>query len=520
MRMTTPAYYSVLRHDAVEQLALNPCASHRWHSLLDLFNAHPTPQARSALGVAVRARIDANGVAGFFRATFLEELERDPAQLAIAARLLQSLAPYDADRLMAFTTYHWGRAVSEEAGHARLRAHLLGAQVPALMAMAGARLASAVAGRFAARTPTVLRKVALVAPFIGNASHPPTEMAVRQAELLASLGLEVRLFAPQELVQPHMMHYLASKGSVEIAEPDMQALAARLPTGTSVTLSDAKLSMTGRWLGVLGEIDRFDPDLVMFVGLASPLMFPLYAARPVLGLGIHALAPIAPADVWLSADPALAGRASAEWGDALPAAFGHYHPFRIKLGPECAPVTRAELGIEAGQLAMITVGARLSSEIAGPWASRLCATLARHPQLVWVLAGGHGKLPPALADANPAQIRLLPYRTDLRSVLRCCDLYVNPSRVGGGFSAAEAMAEALPVLAYADGDAGSKLGDMAHTSEAAYFDQLEALLASPALRAATGAAMQARFRSTLDLERAGPSLLRACELALERQRAR
>lgn len=518
--MTDPNHHAMLRRDAVEQLALNPCASHRWHSLLDLFNAHPTAQERDAIGAAVRARLKADGLAGFFRATFLEELERDPAQLALAASLLRNIAPYDADRVMAFTTYHWGRAVAQGSGHASLRAHLLGAQVPALMAMAGARLASAAAGKFTARTPTVLRKVALVAPFIGHAAHPPTGMALRQAELLVSLGQEVRLFSPQEMLQPHMVHYLSSKGSLQMGEPDMDELASSLPAGTSATLSNAKLSMTARWLGLLDEIERFDPDLVMFVGLTSPLMFPLYAGRPVLGLSIHAVAPMAPADVWLTADPALAGRVSAEWGDGLPAAYGHYHPFRIKLGPESAPLSRADLGIAAGQLAMISVGSRLASEIAGPWASRMLATLARHPQLVWVLAGAQGALPPALAAADPAQVRLLPYRTDLRSVLRCCDLYVNPPRPGGGFSAAEAMAEALPVLAYADGDAGSKLGAMALASEPAYFDQLEALLASPALRADTGAAMQGRFRSTLDLDRAGPSLLRACELALERRRAR
>jgi glycosyltransferase involved in cell wall biosynthesis len=278
--------------------------------------------------------------------------------------------------------------------------------------------------------------------------------------------------------------------------------------------------MMGRWLGMLDTIGQFDPDLVMFVGLKSPLVFPLYAARPVLALGIHAVAPMVPADVWLTADPSQAGVTSVEWDGALPAAFGHYHPFRIKLGPEGAPLVSAELGIETEQLAMITVGARLNTEITGPWAARMLAMLARHPQLVWVLAGGQGRLPPALAGADPAQIRLLPHRTDLRSVLRCCDLYVNPPRVGGGFSAAEAMAEALPVLAYADGDAGSKLGDMAPRDEQSYFDRLEALLASPALRAATGAAMQAHFRSSLDLDRAGPSLRQACELALERFRAR
>jgi glycosyltransferase involved in cell wall biosynthesis len=258
----------------------------------------------------------------------------------------------------------------------------------------------------------------------------------------------------------------------------------------------------------------------MFVGLSSPLMAPLYAARPVLGLGIHAVSPMAPVDAWLAADAARAGCASNEWGDALPPAFGHYHPFRVRLGPAAAPVTSEQLGMAPGQLAMITAGARLADEITGTWAARMRETLERHPQLVWVLVGGAGALPPALATANPAQLRLLPHRTDLRSVMRCCGLYANPNRLGGGLSVAEAMAEGLPVLAFAGADGGSKLGGMALAGEQAYFDQLEALLASPALRAQTGAAMQAHFHVALDLDQSGPSLLRACELAVERFRMR
>jgi glycosyltransferase involved in cell wall biosynthesis len=146
-------------------------------------------------------------------------------------------------------------------------------------------------------------------------------------------------------------------------------------------------------------------------------------------------------------------------------------------------------------------------------------TLARHPQLKWVLVGGAGTLPPALTSANPEQLRLLAHRTDLPSLLRCCDLYVNPPRLGGGLSVGEAMAEGLPVLALAGGDAGSKLAGMAQDNEAAYFDELEALLASPERRAHMGAAMQ-HFGRELDLANSGPSLMQACLLAQQRFRER
>lgn len=518
--MSDPAYGAILRRDAVDQLALNPTASHRWHSLVDLSMADPAPAACDELAALVRARIRADGVAGFFRATFLFDLVGDRAELTRAGELLLTIRPYDADRLMAFTVYQWGVAVAHAGGHASLREQLSAARAPALMVRAGMHLSAAAAGMIAPRRVTALHKVALLAPFLGNAFHPPTAMVLQQAEVLCSLGLQVKLFAPQEFLQPHMAHYLGCRGSLTIDPPELTALAARIPNGVEASLGDARVSMMRRWLDTLAGIARFDPDLVMFVGLSSPLMQPLYAARPTLGLGIHAVSPMAPLDAWLTADPARAGLAASEWGAELPAPEGHYHPYRVQLAPPTAARTREEFGIAPDQLAMVTVGARLHSEIAGPWAARMLETLARHPQMVWLLIGAQGELPPALAAANPAQLRLLPHRTDLRSVVRCCDIYLNPPRLGGGFSAAEAMAEGLPVLALANGDAGSKLAGMACVDDDAWFSQLEALLASAPLRAQTGAAMQSHFRHSVDLASSGPSLLQACELALHRFRAR
>jgi glycosyltransferase involved in cell wall biosynthesis len=229
---------------------------------------------------------------------------------------------------------------------------------------------------------------------------------------------------------------------------------------------------------------------------------------------------MAPVDVWLSADPARAGHDDTEWGAALPPAHGYHHPFRVKLKPVSAPVARAELGITDGQVVIVTVGARLPHEIDGPWAQIMLDVMARNPNAVWLLVGGVGTVPPALAAARPGQVCTLAQSNELRSIYRCCDLFVNPPRIGGGFSVAEAMGEGLPVLALAGSDAGSKLGGDAMADEASFFAMLEAMLSSPELRSTTGAEMRRRFTQTLDLESSGPSLRAACELALARFRQR
>jgi len=97
---------------------------------------------------------------------------------------------------------------------------------------------------------------------------------------------------------------------------------------------------------------------------------------------------------------------------------------------------------------------------------------------------------------------------------------VNPPRVGGGLSVAEAMAASVPVVSLADGDGGSKLGPLAAPEPETYFAQLRQLVTDAGARAEAGAAARARFVTILDVGASGPSLLAACASAIERFAAR
>jgi hypothetical protein len=101
---------------------------------------------------------------------------------------------------------------------------------------------------------------------------------------------------------------------------------------------------------------------VLFVGLNSPVVAPLFRARPVLGLCVHSVQPMAPMDVWLTATSSISGQWAA-WGPLFPLAWGHYHPYRIALKPLGGLITRADLGAAEDSLVLVTVGARLGSEI-------------------------------------------------------------------------------------------------------------------------------------------------------------
>ena len=137
-----------------------------------------------------------------------------------------------------------------------------------------------------------------------------------------------------------------------------------------------------------------------------------------------------------------------------------------------------------------------------------------------MIVGGEGTMPAALSASPGGRIRALPTRDDLPAVLRCSDIYVNPPRMGGGFSVAEAMGEGLAVATLGGSDGGDKVGALAFPDLDGYLRGLEALTASAEARRSMGTSLQQRFAERFDLDSSGPALLaafrEAAQLAQER----
>lgn len=510
---------ALLLSDLLDQLIVNPTASHNWHDLAELYREADHDLRVSVLHLLLK-HIPAEGIAGFFRATFLVGKIADPAYLADAARIVQTIEPLDPGRLATFLVFEWASALyqsSDRPGFIRALRH---ARLHEITNLLGQYLSSRGEVRLIARDIAKVGKVALVIPYISDAGHTPTAMALSQARLLIEQGLDVHLFACQELKVPKMAHYLGHPKELLIPAPDTGQLSGLIPAKLTVTVSDERFSLMRRWTDMLKQIVAFDPDLVLFVGLYSPLVTPLYEARPVVGLCVHSVPPMAPVDVWLTAHHELADQCSREWGPDLPDAWGYYHPYRIELKPTGAQLVRKDIGLPEKACVLVTAGQRLPHEINGAWATRMLELLRQHPDVLWLLVGGDGTLPSILENAPLKQIRILPTHPDLRSIYRCCDIYVNPPRMGGGFSVAEAMAESLPVVAYVDSDGGHKVGAAAVNGDDDYFALLLSLMRGPGLRARTGTAMHAHFTNTLDVTQSGPSLLAAFDLALDHYRQR
>lgn len=507
-----------LLDDVVMRTVANPTASHGWHQMVDLMRRQARPALSLQLEQFLLANVAATDLAGFYRATFLDMLTGRPEYLQQAGQIVLTLQPYDADRLMTFLQYAWQRVLLDIPDRQAFRQRLQELSLPAIAASLNTWIGQQVQATQVLKKRSIgsVRKVALIAPYVSNIKHPPTLMALQQAENLRQLGYEVVLYSAQEMLGPDFKHYLGSHSYT----PEPQFVTAGwdkyLGQGGQVMTGDTRFSLLQRWKSLLGQIALFDPDLVMFVGLYAGLAAAVYPARPVLSLGINSLSPMLPADVWLTAQQKLNGLQAAQWTAAFPVSQAYYHSYRVQRPALQHTHTRASLGLAQDKLILVTLVSESEARIKGEWAAAMLQVLNQHPQVQWLIVGGNGVLPSSLQAAVQGQVQCIAFCADAVKYLACSDIYINPPMMGGGFAVAEAMALAVPALSLQGSDGGDKLAAAAQASLQDYFQTLMLWLHYPEARKAAGLAMQQHFDDYLDLNKAAASLQAACELAVAR----
>ncbi|MBA5688557.1 glycosyltransferase [Rugamonas apoptosis] len=501
-----------LLEDALEQVLRNATAVHCWHRLRPFYLAATAQQQLEARAILLR-RMESDPLSRFMRATFLADVSGDFTFRHQAAALL-AMPLCDPDRIAAHLVVAWFEILARQPDRTGFADALRGAGFPALLRRSGACLAADGLAAAAPRAVSQVRKVAIVAPQLSGYSHAPTGLALAHGALLQEQGVAVELFSAQELHIASMPQLIACGNDTNFLPPDPAGWQANQPQALTIHLADQRLSLLRRWRGVADRLNRFDPDLVLFVGLYSPLVDVLYRSRPVVALSVQSVAPVVSADVWLAADPAQAAAAGASWQPEFAAAAPWHYPYRIPPGAALPPLSRAGLDLPDTALVLVSVGYRLREEVGGDWAAHMVDLLAARPDVVWLLVGCGDPLPASLQGLPPGRVRVLPHQANLDGVLACCDIYLNPPRMGGGFSVAQAMAAGLPVLSLGGSDGGDKVGRYAQCDSDSYFATLRHWLDDAGARAERGAVMRTLFRNTLDLRQAGASLMGACQAAL------
>ncbi len=427
--------------------------------------------------------------AQWFKHSALHYLSGNNEFLVRQAELAPGLP--DPERWMTLVNLVWWNALSRASDRNAFRRMLLDAHLPQLLDSLGRGLARAPGGS----VPRLgVKRVAIFAQHLSTGHHAATALTFDLRALLEGAGIDTRVFASQELSLPGMSGYSAGGWVSSLAPIDPATWQLRIPGQAAVTVADVRFSVSARWNSLERTITSYDPDVVLFVGFFSPLIWALRQRYPVLGMSLHTLPPLAPVDLWLAADPQPGARH--DWPELARPATVHF-PFRF--WPTAVSIaSRSEIGVRDDSVLLVTCGGRLEPETLAGWIDDVIGFLDEQPQVEWLLVG-LAESQCGRFEQKHARIRVLPQRADLAGWIRLSDLYLNPPRVGGGASVAMAMELGVPVVSMAGGDGGDKIGALAVQSAGAYRQRLSEWVADTAKRTQAGEHLKAKFRDELDI---------------------
>lgn len=501
----------ILLIDTLNQVISDPLGRHSWRRLLAQLIQIDNIDMHSQIAQRIFNEIDQHGLAGFYSAIFLGHVFNIKSEIIRAGKILKELRPIHLDRIMSYINYEWGSIVAQAKNGTEFKIMMDAANIPELMRIANSLIQEKVQTHFSHEPSHQIKRIAIYAPQLSDDKHPPTTLVFEYARLLQLLDFEVKIFSCQEQSVPDIQEYLSNDGHLKISPYDPRVTTQfTFRSPIEIVRAQEQFSLHFRAQGILQMINRFEPDLCFFIGHQSIILQSLHQHYPVLGLNISSIAPEGNLDLWLSAETESKNKSGPIQSQA------YFHPFRTIKKKVSADITREQLQLSSNNVVLVTVGARLQKEIGGEWAKTMQDICARFPQVVWLLIGADGELPAALRAENANNIRAMPHQKNLKGIYRCCDIYVNPPRLGGGFSVAEAMAEGISSLAFVDTDGGKKLGALAAQNSDDYFSELIELISNPQARGIKAAQMVEIFESTINLENSLPSLSRAIQLTRDK----
>lgn len=133
--------------------------------------------------------------------------------------------------------------------------------------------------------------------------------------------------------------------------------------------------------------------------------------------------------------------------------------FTFSLKEQLEHTSREKEQLPDKQFLLAVVGARLDEEVTDDFLKMLRGVLSPQIGVVFI---GKFETYEKVAERYP-NIRQYMYQlgfcSDILSKLEICDLYVNPTRKGGGTSAVEAMSKGLPTISVSYGDVAGIIGE-------------------------------------------------------------
>ncbi len=492
----------------------DPSNFKKWHQLSKrLQNYEDKKQLLNHLNQKSFSNPDAE----ILRLTFLSDWT-DQINLAGQASLiaLQKDVPC-IDQLASFAALYSIQAVSKSNKNEFI-SHLLTTRVPELLSKLRNLSNQFIPESLKPRFTNKIKKIVMIMPCIGGPMHTPTVLALNYLKILASLGFIVKVISALEIYPKDPFAYHGTSRCVNPIDINIPYLKKSLIGECSIDISTAKVSLEERFKKHLLSIAKFDPDVVFLIGNYSTLANILYSYRPSLILPTNSIIPLIPSDVVLSTQnsPSL----NIQDNNQFSSPTLHYHPYKIFSPSVDKELTKPDMGIFEDATVLVTIGYRLHREITGQWLNSIISLIKQNPNLRWLIIGLEDRnLIPALTEIG-SQVIVLGHQDNVGNILSLCDIYINPPRMGGGFSIIEAMALKKPVVSFSNSDGGAKVGEFSVATLNQYCDFLDNLIQNTDLREKIGAQLKKRFHELYDLNNSKSSLKDALILAQELGRKR
>ena len=132
--------------------------------------------------------------------------------------------------------------------------------------------------------------------------------------------------------------------------------------------------------------------------------------------------------------------------------------FTFEMRPQTTTLTRDELQLPEDKFLLAVIGLRLDADVSPAFLTSMEKLFADNIHLVF--AGYYEKYE-ELCEKNTSfkeHTSFIGYQNDVLALMEICDLYVNPPRVGGGYSIAEAFSKGIPGVTMNYGDVAATAG--------------------------------------------------------------
>ena len=200
---------------------------------------------------------------------------------------------------------------------------------------------------------------------------------------------------------------------------------------------------------MLTSIYNFNPLFVLCIGVNSPIADLPCSFTTVVNLNTVTKAPVSEADIFIrytKLDDSLEALYNNELQPYQKQVFMNQN-FPAIVNTAEGTFSRQDLSLPENKFLVCLVGNRLDTEISPSFRQLMCSILQRNFNIDFVIIGIVHELKEFFENTNyKERIHYLGYCSDLLGVYRILDLYINPERIGGGWSSAIALRAGLPVV--------------------------------------------------------------------------